>query len=81
MATGHKYPPWRRAILVPFWTLQTLFMIIIIGIFAFAVGYLQQNYDKNTDYGFGSSDDTVDEAVDIATNMFVLLARWWQDLY
>ena len=56
-------------------------MIVIIGIFAFAVGYLQQNYDKNTDYGFGSSDDTVDEAVDIATNMFVLLARCWQDLY
>jgi hypothetical protein len=68
MAGSHKYPPWRRVILVPFWTLQILFMIIMIGILALAVGVLNAAYDPNKDYGFGSDDKAVDDAVQAATN-------------
>lgn len=70
MAKAHKYPPWKRAILVPFWTLQILFMLIIIGLLALAVGVLLQ-YDENEDYGLGSSDSAVDAAVNTSTKMYV----------
>ena len=72
MASSHKYPPWRRAILVPFWTLQLLFMLIMIALLAFAVGILMK-YDNNTDYGLGSYDGAVDQAVD-ASKMYASLS-------
>lgn len=60
--SSHKYPPWRRVILVPFWTLQLLLMIIIVGLLATATAILNRQYDPNADYGF-ANDAEVDAAV------------------
>lgn len=68
MASGHKFPPWRRAILVPFWTLQLALMLGIIALLALATGVLATQYDKNKDYGF-ANDAEVDAAVDAATKV------------
>lgn len=67
-ASHHKYAPWRRAILVPFWVLQILLMLAISALLGLAIGVLNQ-YDANEDYGFGTQDAAVDRAVAVSTKM------------
>jgi hypothetical protein len=40
MAPNHIHAPWRKGILLPFWILQLLFEILIIGLLAFALSVL-----------------------------------------
>lgn len=40
MASAHSHAPWRKSILIPFWTLQLLFEILLIGLLAFALSVI-----------------------------------------
>lgn len=65
---AHKFPPWRRIILVPFWTVQLLLMIIIIGLLATSTALLHKYYDKDADYDVPNDAD-LDAAVNNLTKM------------
>ncbi|KAH8601918.1 hypothetical protein B0O99DRAFT_607738 [Bisporella sp. PMI_857] len=44
--SSHKYAPWRRSVLIPFWIVQILFELIIVaalGLSLGAVGYFDNN--------------------------------------
>ncbi len=47
-ASYHAHAPWRKAILIPFWTLQLGFEILMIGLVAIAAGYLSHYVDESS---------------------------------
>jgi len=69
MANNHKHSPWRKSVLIPFWTLQLFFMLVMIALLALSIGVL---VSVNTDnYDFGEYDGDVDHVVNVATRMCV----------
>jgi hypothetical protein len=48
-ASYHSHAPWRKAILIPFWTLQLGFEFLMIAVVALAAGYLS-TYVDGSDY-------------------------------
>lgn len=52
----HSHAPWRKAILIPFWTLQLGFELLMIGLLALSVGYLS-NYVNDSSYSEVVDDD------------------------
>ncbi|KAN0110570.1 hypothetical protein V8E51_006957 [Hyaloscypha variabilis] len=48
-ASYHSHAPWRKAILIPFWTLQLGFELLMIAVVALAAGYLS-TYVDGSDY-------------------------------
>lgn len=56
----HSHAPWRKSILIPFWTIQLGLELIMIALLSFAVGFLV-HYDNNSDdyynYNISDSDD------------------------
>jgi hypothetical protein len=48
-ASYHSHAPWRKAILIPFWTLQLGFELLLIGVVAVAAGYLS-HYEDDSSY-------------------------------
>jgi hypothetical protein len=55
-ASYHSHAPWRKAILIPFWTLQLGFELLMIGLLALSVGYLS-NYVDDSSYSEVVDDD------------------------
>jgi hypothetical protein len=51
MASHHSHAPWRKSILIPFWTLQLGFELLMIGLLAVAIGVLVywQHNDEEVD--------------------------------
>jgi hypothetical protein len=47
-ASYHSHPPWRKSILIPFWTLQLGFELLLIGVVAVAAGYLSRYVDDSS---------------------------------
>ena len=47
MATYHSHAPWRKAICIPFWTLQLGFELLMIAVIALAAGYLSTYVDSS----------------------------------
>jgi hypothetical protein len=71
MAKIHNHAPWRKAVLVPFWIVQMLFMIIFIGLLGLALGVLVR-YDDDEDYYYSGNDefeDISDHAVHVAKDI------------
>jgi hypothetical protein len=64
MANTHKHAPWRKSVLVPFWALQLLLELLLIGVLGLAEGVLV-NYDD-----FNNNDEIIDEnTINHATHM------------
>jgi hypothetical protein len=59
---AHKFPPWRRAILVPFWTLEIFLMLIMIALLVAGSMIIKDAYDSTSG---------LDQAVHNALNMYV----------
>jgi hypothetical protein len=60
MAPAHSHAPWRKSILIPFWTLQLLFELLMIGLLAFALSviFTWQSNGKVLDDGIYSNVDS-----------------------
>jgi len=68
MVNMHKHAPWRKSVLVPFWTLQLLLELLLIAVLGLAEGVLV-NYDD-----FHNNDEIIDEnTINHATHMSVPL--------
>ncbi|TVY43701.1 hypothetical protein LOCC1_G004781 [Lachnellula occidentalis] len=61
MASQHAHAPWRKTVLVPFWTIQLGFMLAFIALLAVAVRVLGvwKQTDNTDDYLDGVSDHAV----------------------
>lgn len=68
VASYHSHAPWRKAILIPFWTLQLGFEILMIGLVAVAAGYLS-HYGDESSYSVVDENGTVYEVDDHALNL------------
>lgn len=55
-ASYHSHAPWRKAILIPFWTLQLGFELLIIGLIALAAGFLNRYFDDTSYIEDGEGD-------------------------
>ena len=73
MANDHKHSPWRKSVLVPFWTVQLLFMLVFIALLGLALGVLV-TYDNNDEDWDDSRFDNFpnpEHVVHEARNVFV----------
>ena len=72
MASRHAHAPWRKAVLIPFWTIQMFFMLVFIGLLAVAAGVLV-SWEKNDDEYEEELNGVSDDAINKASRMYVLL--------
>lgn len=63
MKDQHKHAPWRKTVLVPFWTIQLLLELVMIGLMGLALGVLV-NWDRD----FENSVDTSLEVGSLVTS-------------
>jgi hypothetical protein len=85
MASRHAHAPWRKAMLIPFWTLQMFFMLVMIALLALAVGILVswKNNDDPADEWNRLQPGVSDNAINKASHMYLLLnspGMFWADI-
>lgn len=82
MASQHAHAPWRKTVLIPFWTIQLGFTLAFIALLAVAMGVLvawKQTDNNMADF----MDQDSDNAVTVAYQKCVLLnspAMIWADI-
>ncbi|TVY21591.1 hypothetical protein LARI1_G000159 [Lachnellula arida] len=69
MASQHAHAPWRKTVLIPFWTIQLGFMLAFIGLLAVATGVLAAW--KQTDNMGDFLDEESDNAVTVASQIVI----------
>jgi hypothetical protein len=57
MKSQHSHAPWRKTVLIPFWVFQIILELLMIAVFALALGVLATYKDLNYG-GLDSSDVT-----------------------
>ncbi|KAH6706240.1 hypothetical protein BKA61DRAFT_492515 [Leptodontidium sp. MPI-SDFR-AT-0119] len=69
----HSHAPWRKSILIPFWTIQLGLELVMIALLALAVGVLV--YDNNNDnyYYSGSDEDVTKKAGKVVGPIWIAL--------
>jgi hypothetical protein len=65
MANTHKHSPWRKSVLIPFWTLQLLLEFLMIALFALAIDVLVNYF--NGDETINNSDSTLTNLDSLST--------------
>ena len=73
MANDHKHSPWRKSVLVPFWTVQLFFMLVFIVLLGLSLGVLV-TYDNNDEDWNDSRFDNIpdpEHVIHEAKNVFV----------
>lgn len=73
MANDHKHSPWRKSVLIPFWTVQLFFMLVFIALLGLALGVLV-TYDSNDEDWDNSRFDNIPDPEHVlheAKNIFV----------
>jgi len=69
----HKYGPWARAVLVPFWVIQTALLLFIIFLLALGVAVLGRVADTYGDELTGDEEHVVHVATDILGPIWIAL--------
>lgn len=54
MTNNYAHSPWRKAVLIPFWTIQLFFMLVFIALLGLALHVLV-TYDNNNDENWDDS--------------------------
>lgn len=71
MAPHHNHAPWRKAFLIPFWILQILLELLLIGLLGLAESVLViWQRDINDDVNDGSLPSDFVDVVDHADHMY-----------
>lgn len=70
MVKTHKHAPWRKSVLVPFWVIQLLFELLLIGDLALAENILInfENYYSDSD-SLPIDDSTIDSAMNMCVSV------------
>ncbi|KAK0111254.1 hypothetical protein ONS95_001626 [Cadophora gregata] len=69
----HSHAPWRKTILIPFWTIQLGLELIMIALLSLAVGVLV-HYDNNDSFYYSDSDeDTIEKAGKVVGPVWIAL--------
>ncbi|KAF4632775.1 hypothetical protein G7Y89_g5340 [Cudoniella acicularis] len=75
MGSKHNHAPWRKAVLIPFWILQLLFMLIMIALLGLSIGLLvtwEKDNDSDSDLTYdGLTEDAVEKTVHIIAPVWI----------
>lgn len=79
MGSYHAHAPWRKAILIPFWTIQLLIGLLDLALLGLAVGIIVTWENDNDNCGDGI-DCNFSDNVSTEAKMYVVIQSFLQSL-